>query len=283
MARTLQPKLIAFPFKLTKGAFVILPGAEPDPKNPKAPASPLGPTRVLRFQYNPETITRTRTGAWDVRKNQKADATGKGGASKAEQTMLNSLRGGGLFSKAETIAMKIVFDATEVILRGEDANALKYGVLPELGALEGMALAEAPKDPDKATKPKKGADDPVKLNAIHPKELLLVLGERYFPVIVTSMTITEKRFSAELVPLRAEVDLQMQILEATEVVGNPALFAAYKELVATRKARAMEATSVGSGVDSLVSGEGIAHDVIAKALVQDPTEAALPQLDENRT
>lgn len=266
MPRALQPELIAFPAKLTKGAFVIFPGSEPDPKNPKAPSSPTGPTRVLRFQYNPESITRTRQGAWDVRKNQKDGGSPKGGSSKADQSTQNSLRGGGLFAKAETIAMKIVFDATELILRAGGGSALKYGILPELGALEGMALAEAPKDPDKSTKPKKGADDPVKLNAIHPKELLLVLGERYFPVIVTQMTITEKRFSPDLVPLRAEVDMQMQILEATEVVGNPALFAAYKQLVSDRKTRALESTQDGGSVSSLVAGEGIAHDAIKRAL-----------------
>jgi len=267
MPRALDPQIIAFPAPLTKGAFVILPGSDPDAKTP---ASPSAKTKVLRFQYNPESITRTRTGAWDVRKNQKADPSGKAGANKAEQNTLNSLRGGGLFAKAETIAMKIVFDATELILRTGGGESLQLGILPELGVLEGMALAEAPKDPDKATKPKKGADDPVKLNAIYPKELLLVLGERYFPVIVTSMTITEKRFSPDLVPLRAEVDMQMQILEATEVVGQPALFAAYKELVATRKTNAGKATIDGATVSEMVSGDGLAHKAIADALSPKP-------------
>jgi hypothetical protein len=166
--------------------------------------------------------------------------------------------------------MKIVFDATEALLKGA-SDDLSAGVLPELGALEMMALAEAPKEPDKnAAKDKKAADEAVKLNALHPKELLLVLGDRYFPVIVTQMTITEKRFSPELVPLRAEVDLQMQILESTEVVGNPALFAAYKELVEARREREKQATIASATVDELVNGEALVHDVIAKALQQEP-------------
>lgn len=280
MARDLQPSIIAFPHRLTKGAFIILPGSEPDPKNPQKTAPATGPTKLLRFQYNPESITRTRTGAWDVRKNQKADAPKKGNST-AEQKLQSSLRGGGLFAKAETIAMKIVFDATEAILRGA-GDALDSGVLPELGALEMMALAEPPKEPDgNAAKNKKAADEAVKLNALHPKELLLVLGERYFPVIVTSMTITEKRFSPDLVPLRAEVDLQMQILESTEVVGNPALFAAYKELVETRRRRQSESTIESATVDQLVKGETIAHDVISKALQQEPLSPP-PPLEESR-
>src|SRR4029079_12208628 len=100
-----------------------------------------------------------------------------------------SLRGGGLYAKAETIAMKLIFDATEILLKGGSDGQL--GVLPELGVLEGIALAEAPKDDAGAAK-KKDPKQGTKLTALNPKEVLLILGKRSFPVIVTSMNIVEK-------------------------------------------------------------------------------------------
>ncbi|WP_437942636.1 hypothetical protein [Sorangium sp. So ce341] len=284
MPRILDPQLIAFPHKLSRGALLILPSAAPDEKNKKkgqdeepAPLPGEQQMRLLRFQYNPETITRTRAGAWDARKNQKSDPSGQKPISPAEEKRIASMRGGGLFAKSETIAMKLMFDATEALLRGDaGTDAEKVGILPELAALEMMALAEAPKEPEKggdASKAKKEAAKAQKLNALHPKELLLVLGDRYFPVIVTSMTINEKRFSPTLVPLRAEVDLQMVILEATEVVGNPPLFAAYKELFEARRRRALEATLPVEAEGKLLNEKGeLQHDIVSKALVQTPPD-----------
>jgi len=282
--RNLDPQIIAFPHQLTRGALIILPSSTVDAGKKKGQTSAPAPMaeeqqmRLLRFQYNPESITRTRQGAWDARKNQKTDPSGQKSISPAEEKRIASMRGAGLFAKSETIAMKLVFDATEALLRGDDAtDAANVGILPELAALEMIALAEPPKEPEKggrASKAKKEAAEAVKLNALHPKELLLVLGERYFPVIVTSLTITEKRFSPTLVPLRAEVDLQMQIIEATEVVGNPPLFAAYKELFEARRKRAIEATSPvenDAKDGTLVNDEGgLRHNLVSKALLQSP-------------
>jgi hypothetical protein len=234
MPRNLTPQLIAYEGPLKKGSLVLLPKAATD--KPKA----------LTFQYNPESITRNRTGEWAPRKNQKDQKM-----TPAEKDRQASLRGAGLYAKAETIAMKLVFDATELSLRDRNEGST-YGVLPELAVLEGIALAEAPKD-DAAKKDTKKKDQ--QLTPLAPKEVLLVLGSRCFPVIVTSMSIVEKRFSPDLVPLRAEVDLQMQILEATDVTGHKDITAAYDRLVKTRQDNAARATA-----------DKDAESVIAKAL-----------------
>lgn len=217
MARNLTPQHLAYEGLLKKGSLVILPDAV------------VTQPKMLSFQYNPESITRNRTGEWAARKNQKDQRM-----TPAEKAKQGSLRGAGLYSKAETIAMKLIFDATELMLR-DPYNGPASGVLPELAVLEGIAIAEAPKD-DAAKKQssKKGT----KLTQLAPKEVLLLLGARTFPVIVTSMNITEKRFSPDLVPLRAEVDLQMQILEATEVTGHQEITRAYELLVASRMVNA---------------------------------------------
>ena len=234
MTRNLDPTSLAFAHELMRGAFIVLPPTTSDANGKKT----KGQAQVLRFQYNPETITRTRTGAWDARKNGKVVAP-----SPSEKAEKDSFRGGGMFAKSETIAMKLVFDATELLLRGGDPGG--DGILPELGVLETIALGEAPKEDGK-----KDPKNDAKLNPIHPKELLLVIGKRYFPVIITQMTITEKRFSPDLIPLRAEIDLQMQVLEATEVNGDSAIKGAYNKLVGDRLANAAK-TAMGSQIDSL--------------------------------
>jgi hypothetical protein len=239
--RDLTPALPeAFPFALTKGALVVLPQTKPNA--PGTTGTPSGP-KVLIFQYNPETITRTRTGEWEARKNQ------KGAPSPAQQSKQSSFQGGGLFAKSETIAMKLVFDVTERLLRSGVADD-GLGVLPELAVLEQIAIASPPKD-GPAANPQNNA----KLNEMAPKELLLALGVRFFPVIVTSLTITEKRFNSSLIPVRAECDLQMQVLEATEVAGDPAIKEAFTKLIQDRKDRAAMAASTvpGSTLDAIAT------------------------------
>lgn len=257
MPRNLDPESLAFTYQLQRGAFIVLPSTTSDARGTKT----KGQAQVLRFQYNPETITRTRTGAWDARKNGKILPPSKEKATSASQKQeKDNFRGGGMFSKSETVAMKLVFDATELLLRGGDPD--KLGILPELAVLEMIALGEVPKD-DANKKDTKN-----KLNPIHPKELLLVLGPRYFPVIVTQMTITEKRFSPDLVPLRAEVDLQMQVLEATEVNGDPAIHGAFNKLIGDRLANAAK-SATSSQVGDLGNVESV-QDAIAAALRRPP-------------
>ncbi|APR75698.1 Hypothetical protein A7982_01044 [Minicystis rosea] len=231
MPRNTTPELLAFEGPLKKGALVLLPKAATE-----QPA-------VLTFQYNPESITRNRTGEWAPRKNQKDQKM-----TPAEKDRQASLRGAGLYAKAETIAMKLVFDATELSLR-DPVEGPSYGVLPELGVLEGIALAEAPK----GDAPKKDAKKDAQLTPLAPKEVLLVLGARCFPVIVTSMNIVEKRFSRDLVPLRAEVDLQMQILEASDVAGHKDVIAAYDRLVKARQANAARATADTRDAENMIA------------------------------
>lgn len=264
MPRNLEPSIIALPYELRKGAFIVLPDTSPT----GAAGASAGKPQILRFQYNPDTITRSRTGEWQQRKNQKKGAV----PTPQQKSNQDSFQGGGLFAKSETIALKLVFDATELLLRqppdtgapASDSDAVSLGVLPELAVLEQMSISDPPKD-DKQADPNAGD----KLNTIHPKELLLVLGSRYFPVIVTSMTITEKRFSPQLIPMRAEVDLQMQVLEATEVAGDPAIKAAFAQLIADRKTRAAMA-SEDVPVDSLGDLGKSVQNAISAALRRPP-------------
>jgi hypothetical protein len=279
MPRDLKPGIIAFPHALQKGALILLPRPEPPSSKGKsagAGATPGSTTGTrLRFQYNPETVSRTRTGGWEARKTNKS-AKGTGAPTAPQNQTLEAFQGGGLLAKSETISMKLIFDASELLMSGtagggaqgqsggDDERAL--GVLPELGVLEQMAIANPRADDSKGAGTKPAGKDS-KLDAIIPRELLLVLGRRAFPVVITSMTIHEKRFSPELVPVRAEVDLQMQVLEAHEVEGNQPIKGAYDELLRQRAENAQKAAV------SVTVGDDGRLDAINQALLQEPPGA----------
>jgi hypothetical protein len=237
MPNSLDPQLIAFEQQLYKGALILLP------RTPSTTSSIAG--KVLRFQYNPDSITRTRAGEWVDRNQQQ----GQRSTPSAQATSLASAQGGAsLLSKSESISMKLVFDTTEQLLRGEEVDALggtgegmprEAGVLPQLALLEQVGLG-AEQDLGDSTRSTPRPEP--------PSEILLVLGTaRQFPVVITSVTITEQRFNAALVPTRAEVDLRMRVLEPVDVQYHGWVAEVFDTLVAQRQSRLAESTDLSVG------------------------------------
>lgn len=240
MARHLDPNVIALKEKLQKGMLVSLPQKTPDGKSTES--------RALKFQYNPETVTRTRAGQWEVGKK-KDPAQNK--------ALQDAHRGGGLLAKSETLSLKIIFDATEAILGPNPSQYETDGVLPELAVLEGMALGK------EATGEEEKKDAP--LISLNPTELLLVLGQRRFPVVVTSMTIAEQRFNLQLVPNRAEIDLRLRVLEVSENLANSKVRQTFEQLRQDRYDQSTKAAYTGTDE----------KEAIAKALDPSANEGAL--------
>ena len=242
MAFNLEPRLDALESSLERGALVRI---DRDAKSLAASTSVTtrGATIVgsttsgqlaLQFQFNPETVTRTRAGQWDPRvKRQEAkippNPEVRGNASMGSSALL---------AESETISFKIIFDATEAVLAGRDYGA-KNGVLPQLAFLEIVSQGrEGNIDPKKPDKTKE------EIQPIRPDELLLVLGSaRIFPVVLTNLTITEQKFLPNLVPLRAEVELKLTVLEPIESRYSALVDTAFAQLTQRRSAAAQEASS----------------------------------------
>ncbi len=251
----LDPQLVAFEHQLLKGALVILPRpGEVSEADKKAEKTAL---EVLRFQYNPETIKRNRSGEWKV---PKANAKNKkGGHLSTQQVTAWAAEGAGaLLARSETIDIKIVFDTTEAVLAGRAQTEL--GVLPQLAVLEQVALGKQSASDTKSKKKKKGPQP------IRPDELLLVLGTaRKFPCVLTSLSITENRFTPQLVPTRAECDLKLKVLEPYEAKYNERIWTAFQELMNQRVERQAQALhSTGESKDS--------YSAIVNALYPAPLE-----------
>jgi hypothetical protein len=251
--RSLEPTQVALPTALSRGALIALP--DPAAKSSKAAKNAAGPPvyELLRFQYNPETVTRSRTGQWERKLDKKT-------AKSAQEKMADDAsRGGALKSKSEVISFKLVFDAAERIMAGDDpsgdARSPGTGVMPELAILERLALG-----PDQVPDPPK-KDNEFALVTLNPTEVILVLGPRAFPGVITQMNIVEQRFNPNLVPTRAEIDLRFRVLEATSVSVNKDTQEVFRQLLKQRETQSMLAIATVGGT---------VQQAIQKALIQRP-------------
>jgi hypothetical protein len=182
-----------------KGAFVNLgagrPGAPPD---------------VVVFQFNPEKVTRTPTRA------QPPPRAGGAGPRRADLQP---------DQPPETISFSLKVDATDQLADG-DQVAIENGILPMLAALELLMLPKSSPSPDLfgpagAKKPRR-----------HPPErlptVLFFWGRfRVFPVAVTSLSVTETEYDAQLTPIRADVSVNLQVLTPDQLAGQDMARGAY--------------------------------------------------------
>lgn len=260
MALNLDPRLIAFDAQLERGAIMRLdPAATTTGSGGSASASPASATaqatpalsgKVLYFQYNPETISRTRTGKWEPRKKR------RGLTVQAPQAVRQRSGQGSsaLLAESETISLKVVFDATESLLAGRVDAESTDGVLPQLAFLEVLSTGKEGNTADRNRE---------SVQPIRPDELLLILGRRrLFPVVLTSLTITESKFLPTLVPLRADADLKFTVLEPDESAYSGTISAAYARLLSGRTTL----SSAAAAQDSIVSA-------IDRELTRNPFQA----------
>lgn len=264
MPRNLEPSQVVLEAALARGALIALP--DPRAKNTTS-------HEILRFQYNPETVTRSRTGQFERKLDKKASTPAQ---IKAEQ---DAARGGAIKAKSEIISFKLVFDAAELIMRGGDPpNASSVlstarGVLPELALLERFALG-----PDQIPDPPK-KDNEFELITLTPSEGLLILGPRRFPGVITQLNIVEQRFNTQLVPVRAEIDVRFRVLESTAVSVDKTTQKAFQDLLEQRRKLVQE-----DGNEMVYSDLG---DAIEKAVAPRPgkdggiTLAGEPTLNPN--
>jgi hypothetical protein len=192
--------------RLLKGAIIGL-----DPGKPLA--------SVVVFQYNPDTLTR------------RIDARATGGGDNTDRSEAFRLTG----PPKETITVSIEIDATDQL---EQANllAVASGIHSTLAALEMLLY------PKSAFTIANTALAAVGNLEIIPPEAPLTLffwgPARVLPVRITSLSITEEAYDTLLNPIRAKVDLTLQVLSYFDLkITNPGyqLFLAHhiaKEILA---------------------------------------------------
>ncbi len=201
--------------RLLKGALVSL--------------TPTGsPGRVIVFQYNPDTLTRTLT------------ARTMGG----EANQGESLRFKG--PPEETIKLDIEIDATDQLEQAAP-QAASLGIFPALAALETLLY------PDSA-----GIIANDRLLSAGNKEIippeapltLFVWGpQRVLPVKIGSLGITEEAFDPGLNPIRAKVSLDLRVLSYQELDLNSLGGAVFMAHQAAKEALARAAGSAALPIE----------------------------------
>lgn len=204
--------------RLLKGALIGV-----DPMNPAA--------SIVAFQYNPDSMTR------------KLEARSAGGGERGEAFRLTG-------PPKETITLAIEIDATDGLEEGNPI-AIATGVSPTLAALEMMLY---PKSRDVIRNMARSAAGMVEIEPATGPTILLVWGlHRVLPVRIASFSIAEEAYDPLLNPIRAKVDLTLNVLSYNDLrfgSAGHALFLVHhiaKEVMATTNVF-NSAAAIGGGL-----------------------------------
>jgi hypothetical protein len=176
--------------RLLKGAIIGM-----DPGKPLA--------SVVVFQYNPDTLTR------------RIDARSTGGGDNVDRAEAFRLTG----PPKETITLSVEIDATDQL---EQANplAVASGIHPTLAALEMLLYPTSALTIANTALALAGSLEIIPPEA--PLTLFFWGPARVLPVRITSLSITEEAYDTLLNPIRAKVDLSLQVLSYFDLkVTNP--------------------------------------------------------------
>jgi hypothetical protein len=166
--------------KLIKGAIMYLDSLDPIPK-------------IIRFQYNPDTLTRSL----------QVQSGGGGEGNAKESFRINE-------APIETINLDIELDATDYLEHpAENMDTVTTGINPKLSALEMLLYPKSSEVIKSEALKSQGF-----LEIIPPPSpmTLFVWGLRILPVKIVKCDITEDAFDVLLNPLRAKVSLGLQVL-----------------------------------------------------------------------
>lgn len=176
------------------------------------PLSPL--SRIVVFQYNPDQVTRTLRprGAPAEQQVGPADAHRVWGA------------------PTETVTMTVEIDGTDQLETGDPVTAAT-GIAPQLAALEMLLYPSSTLVIANSAMLLAGT-----IEILPPEGPLTVLvwgPGRAVPVRLESLTITEQAFDVALFPIRASVELSVQVLSYNDLPPTDpgyALFLAHQVL-----------------------------------------------------
>lgn len=167
------------------------------------------PPLLFAFQFNPETLTRSRTASYTPAG---ADGSGNGcreGSEAQQRACLSQVQ-----VSEESISLTLQLDATDD-LNDHQAIPGQFGIGPQLSVLELMIYPKTDQLFGFPIGNLLGGED--QFGAAKAKTipiLLFVWGrKRVMPVVMTSLQITEQEYFPDLNPKRAQVAVQLKVLE----------------------------------------------------------------------
>jgi hypothetical protein len=172
-------------------------------------------SRVIVLQYNPDTLTRSI----------QAQTLGGDVGDRLEALRFKA-------PPIETIKLDAEIDATDQLeFPTQNPNAVSYGILPQLAALE-MMLYPASADVQQANS--LAAQGTLEIAALEGLLTLFVWTQyRVVPVRVSEFSVTEEMFDPTLNPIRAKVTLGMRVLSSWDLGPThkgASIFMAYHQM-----------------------------------------------------
>ncbi len=169
----------------------------------------------LHFEFNPASITRTRTVEIKFGEGQ-ATTGGRDFHDASEVPRVTQ----GATVKAESFTVKILLDATDRMNAG-DKDAQSKGVQPELDILYYMVEPKL-QAPDGATiLAALGEGEPVSQSQPYPSILEFHWGDQILPVLMTQLQFDVKAYLPSLLPYRAEATLTLRIIQSYNPFYTP--------------------------------------------------------------
>jgi hypothetical protein len=164
----------------------------------------------LHFEFNPSTITRTRSIEIEYEKGQTGPKDFKNAAEAARVAQSANV-------KAESFTLKILLDATDR-MNACDSNAQTNGVQPELDILYSMVEPKL-QAPGGASTLAALSDDSAGKQP-YPSVLLFTWGKQVLPVFMTQVQFEVKAYLPSLIPYRAEATLTLQVIQSRNEFYN---------------------------------------------------------------
>jgi hypothetical protein len=187
---------------------------------------------VIAFQYNPDTLTRTLT----------PRAMGGEPGDRLEVLRLTG-------PPKETIKLEAEFDSTDThpqfVAAPYSENVIQsVGLLPTLSALENLISPASSALVETSSLCGRGELEIAPVQA--PLTLFVWGSKRIVPVLVTSMTLTEEAFGAQLQPIRAKVGLELKTMTSSDFPPGSAGEQRYLAYRAYSEAWAAQATTTST-------------------------------------
>ncbi len=175
------------------------------------------PPLVLGFEFNPKTLTRTRTITM-----KESNVPGRGGYDFVLPTETARVAQG-VSASPETMTVEILIDATDRLDQG-NVIAQEFGIEPELDTLRSMVEPKASGPFGMQTLASLGFGGNRAFQRDESASVFLfVWGSHVLPVFLTSVTVVQLDHFPSLVPYRAKVTLAIKVIE-----GNNPFYAAEK-------------------------------------------------------
>ena len=181
---------------------------------------------VVAFQYNPDTLNRTL----------KPNTVGTDDGDRSYAVCFAG-------APVQTISLEVQIDGTDQLNEGDPVVA-QVGIYPQLANLELLVYPTSSQVTQFATTLATGTLEITPMTA--PRTVFVWGPNRVVPVRVTSISVTEQLFDANLNPIRASLTMEMRVLSYSDVFSsNPdyQLFLTYQQNMEQVAARLRASTS----------------------------------------